>query len=167
MTTHSQPTAGRPAPPRLREPLGIPYAYRDHTVVGTAAQLANIVDNHRNAGTLVAMTAPRPVGDRFQILIRLREPRPARPTPRVTTIGEPAYTRIRRPRRGARVAVIVTAITGTAAGLVAVAAYLLGQLVEFIAAHAGQILGVLALTAVIAGLAARRGSSGRRHCPGC
>jgi hypothetical protein len=47
-----------------------------------------------------------------------------------------------------------------------VAAYLIGQLVELIAAHAGLVLGVLALAALLAGLTAGRGS-GRRHCPGC
>jgi hypothetical protein len=170
MTTHRQPTTGRPAPPRLGEPLGIPnghYINRDHTITGTAGQLANIVANHRNAGTLVALTAPRPVGDRFQVVIRLREYQPARPTTRVTSVSAHARTRIRRPRRRARFAFIVTAITGIVAGLVAVAAYLIGQLVELIAAHAALILGVLALAVILATAAARRSSSGRRHCPGC
>jgi hypothetical protein len=161
MTTHTHPVTGRPVTARAAGP----YRTRDHTVTGTAIQLANLVANHHNAGTLVAMTAPRPAGDRFQILIRVRESQISRPTVRVTTVGEPARTR--SPRRGARIAVIITAVTGLAAGLIAVAAYLLGQLAELIAAHAGQILGVLALTAVTAGLAARRGSRRRRHCPGC
>jgi hypothetical protein len=161
MSIHTEPATGRP----VTERAAGHYLTRDHTVTGTATQLANLVANHHNAGTLVAMTAPRPVGDRFQILIRVREPRPSRPTARVSYVGEPAYTRIRRPRRGARLAVIITAITGIVAGLVAIAAYLLGQLVELIAANAGQILGVLALVAILAGLCACR--SGRRHCPGC
>jgi hypothetical protein len=150
MTTH---TTRRPATER---PAGH-YINRDHTVTGTPTQLANIVANHRNAGTLVALTEPRRVGDRFQVDIRLREYQPTRPTARVI--------RIRRSRR-TRIAVIVTAITATATGLVAVAAYLIGQLVEFVTAHAGLILAVLALAAILAAAVSRR-SSGRRHCPGC
>ncbi|BCJ55082.1 hypothetical protein Asp14428_65570 [Actinoplanes sp. NBRC 14428] len=161
MTTHTNRTR-RPVTDRAAGG----YINRDHTVTGTPAQLANIVANHRNAGTLVALTAPRPVpGDRFQVVIRLREYQTTPPTVRVTSVGEHARTRIRRSRR-TRTAVVVTTITGTAAGLLAVAAYLIGQLVEFIAAHAGLILSVLALAAILAALAARS-SSRRRHCPGC
>ena len=170
MTTHTHPSTGRPTPPRLAAPLGIPnahYVIRDHTVTGTATQLANLVANHRTAGTLVALTAPRPVtGDRFQIVIRIRECGPARPTVRVTSVGVYARTGTWRPRRPARVAVTVTAITGAVAGLVAVAAYLLGQLVELIAANTAPVLGVLVLAAILARLGTRR-STGRRHCPGC
>jgi hypothetical protein len=162
MTTHTTTRSGRP----VTERAAGPYVIRDHTLVGTATQLANLVVSHRNAGTLVTLTPPRPVtGDRFQLVIRLVERVPARPTVRVTSVGEHARTRIRRPRR-TRIVVIATTITGTVAGLVAVAAYLIGQLVELIAAHAALILGVLALAATLAGLCARR-SSGRRHCPGC
>ena len=162
MSTHTTTRTGRPVTQRAAGH----YITRDRTVTGTATQLANLVANHRNAGTLVAMTAPRPVpGDRFQVVIRLREYQPAQPTVRVTSVGEHARTYARRPRR-TRLAVIGTAITGTAAGLVAVAAYLIGQLVELITAHAGLILGVLVLVAILAATAARRGSSGR-HCPGC
>jgi hypothetical protein len=171
MTTHTHRSTSRPAPPRLGKPLGIPkghYITRDHTITGTTTQLANLVTNHRNAGTLIAMTAPRPVADnRLQVVIRLREfqpARPARPSVRVTPVGKPA--RVRHSRR-TRIAVIVTAITATIAGLVTVAAYLLGQLVELITTHAHLILGVLALAAILATAAARRSSSGRRHCPGC
>ena len=161
MTTHTT----QPRRP-VTEPAAGHYINRDHTITGTVDQLANIVANHRNAGTLVALTAPRPVpGDRFQLIIRLREYRATQPTARVTSVGEHARTRIRRSRR-TRMTVIVTTITGTVAGLIAVAAYLIGQLVELMAAHAGRILGVLALAAILAALAARR-SSRRRHCPGC
>jgi hypothetical protein len=159
MTTHTT----RPRRPVTQHAAGN-YINRDHTVTGTPAQLANIVANHRNAGTLVALTAPHSVGDRFQVIIRLREYQPTRPTARVTSVGQHARTPLRRPRR-TRIAVTVTAITSTAAGLVAVAAYLIGQLVELIAAHAALILGVLALATILAALAAR--GSSRRHCPGC
>lgn len=167
MTTHT--ATGRPAPPRLRQPLGIPIRHRsivrDHTITGTATQLSNLVANHRLAGTLVAMTAPRPVGDRYQVIIWVREYQPTRPTVTVSSVGEHTRTRARRPRR-ARVAVIATAVAGAVAGILAVAAYLIGQLVELVAAHAGLILGVLALAAILAALAAW-GSGRRRHCPGC
>jgi hypothetical protein len=153
MTTHNSPS--RPAPPRLGQPLGIVHRHyfdRDYTVTATTAQLANLVARHRSAGTLVAVTSLGPVGDRWRVILRLREYQPAR-------------TSNRRSRR-IRIAVIVTAVTGTVAGLVAVAAYLIGQLVELIAAHAGPVLGVLALAALLAGTATRR-RTGRRHCPGC
>jgi hypothetical protein len=163
MTTHTHPTTGRPVTPRA---AGHHLIIRDHTVTGTATQLANIVANHRNAGTLIAMTAPRPVtGDRLQVVIRIRELRSSRPPVRVTSVGAHATMRAVRSRRRRRVPVI-TAVVGAAAGLLAVTAYLVGQLVELIAAHAGLILGVLALAALLAGRTARRGS-GRRHCPGC
>lgn len=141
------------------------YINRAHT--GTATQLANIVANHRTAGTFISMGTPQPLpGDRFQVVIRLYEYQPTRPTVRATSVGDYARTRSRRPRR-TRTAVILTAITGTAAGLIAVAAYLIGQLVELIAAHAGLVVVVLALAATLALTVARRHSSGRRHCPGC
>jgi hypothetical protein len=162
MTTHTHPTTGRPVTPRA---AGHHLIIRDHTVTGTATQLANIVANHRNAGTLVALTAPRPVGDRLQVVIRIRENVPARSPVRVTSLGAHATMRAARSRRRHRVPVI-TAVVGAVAGLHAMAAYLVGQLVELIVAHAGLVLGVLALAALLAGLTAGRGS-GRRHCPGC
>ncbi|WP_433789316.1 hypothetical protein [Actinoplanes sp. CA-252034] len=149
---------------RHRRPAAGHYINRDHTVTGTATQLANIVANHRTAGTLVALTRPRPVGDRFQVTLRLRE---YQPSTRISSVGEYARTRVQRRPRRARIAVIVTTITGTIAGAAAVAAYLIGQLVEFIAAHVGQLLGVLAMAAIIAAAAARRSFTNRRHCPGC
>ena len=162
MTTTST-RSGRPVTPRATGPHTV---LRDHTVTGTATQLANLVANHRTAGTLVALTAPRPVtADLFQVVIRLREPVPAPPAVRATSVGEYAPTRAKCTRR-TRAAVTATAITGTTAGLIAVAGYLLGQLVELIAAHAAPILGVLALAAILARLCTRS-ASGRRHCPGC
>lgn len=148
MTTHHRSATGR-------------FTHRVHAVTGTATQLANLVENHRNAGTLVALSAPQPVADhRFRIDIKLREPAASTPAARAASGGP-----IRRRTGRAPTAVVVTAVTGTAAGLLAVAAYLIGQLVELIAAHAGPILAVLALT-LAATVAARR-RSGRRHCPGC
>jgi VIT1/CCC1 family predicted Fe2+/Mn2+ transporter len=165
MTTHATTRPGRPVTPRAAGHHTT--VLRDHTVTGTPAQLANLIANHRNAGILVALTAPRPVtADLFQVVIRLRETTPTRPLARVTSVGAYARTRARRSRR-TRLAVIVTAITGTTAGLLAVTAYLLGQLVELIVAHAAVVLTALALAAVLAGLTGHRRASRRRHCPGC
>jgi hypothetical protein len=141
------------------------------TVVGTPIQLVNVLSNHRTAGTLIAAGRPLPLAydpGRYQIRIRLREPVPARPIVRVTSNtsnGDHTTTRAVRSRRRSRVSV-VTAVVGLVAGLLAVAAYLIGQLVELITAHAGPVLGVLALAALLAGTATRR-RTGRRHCPGC
>jgi hypothetical protein len=139
------------------------YITHPHTVTGTAAQLANILNNHRNAGTLIAVGKPRPMTDgRFEVVIRLREFGPTRPTIRVTLVGDHARTSIRRPRRK-RTTII--AVTGTAVGLITVAVYLIGQLVELIATHLAAVL-ALALAAILA-TAVRRRSATRRHCPGC
>jgi len=138
------------------------------TVVGTPTQLANVLTNHRTAGTLIAAGQPFAVAyrpGRYQLRIRLRESVPARPMGRVTSVGEHATMRAVRSRRRRRVPV-VTAVVGVVAGLLAVAAYLIGQLVELITAHAGPVLGVLALAALLAATATRR-CTGRRHCPGC
>ena len=138
------------------------------TVVGTPTQLANVLTNHRTAGTLIAAGRPFELPyspGRYQIRIRLREIVPVRPPVRVTSVGEHAKTRAARSRRRSR-APVITTVVGVVVGLLAVAAYLIGQLVELITAHAGLILSVLVLTAILAALAAR-GSGRRRHCPGC
>ena len=146
------------------------YRRREHatTVVGTPTQLANVITNHRTAGTLIAAGRPFPLAydpGRYQLRIRLRESVPARPMVRVTSVGQYAKTRAVGSRRRSRVPVI-TAVVGVVAGLLAAAAYLIGQLVGLIAAHAGLVLGVLALAALLAASATRR-RTGRRHCPGC
>jgi uncharacterized membrane protein (UPF0136 family) len=138
------------------------------TVVGTPTQLANVITNHRTAGTLIAAGRPFALPyhpGHYQIRVRLRESAPARPPVRVTSIGEHTQTRAVRSRCRHRVPVI-TAVVGVVAGLLVVAAYLIGQLVELIATHAGLVLGVLALAALLAATATRR-RTGRRHCPGC
>ena len=158
MTTHT--TTGLPLTQRAAG------HHSDHTITGTAAQLRAVISQHRDAGTLAAMTTPHRIAPgRYQMAIRLRH---TRPTVRTAVGGSTRVTahHTGRARRGTRIAVVATAITGTLAGLVATAAYLIGQLVELITAHAGQILGVLVLAAILAGLTARS-SSGRRHCPGC
>ncbi|GAB1692784.1 hypothetical protein [Krasilnikovia sp. M28-CT-15] len=151
MTIHARP--GRPVTARAAGHR--PTVTRDHTVVGTAAQLVNLITRHRTAGTLIAITTPRPLpGDRFQLVIRLREPI------RVASVGD--YARTRATRR-TRIAVTVTAITGVLVGLLALGAFLLGQLAELATAHAAPTLGLLGLAALLAGLTRRS----RRHCPRC
>ena len=145
MTTHS---TTRPRP-----------GYRDHQIVGTAAQIGNVLANHARHGTLIAATAPRaattnPNDARVRIRVRLRT------TPTETT--RPA-----RPRftgRTRRIVAVTTAVTAAVAGVLAAAAYLLGALVEFLTAHATQIGAGLIVLALAALLGVR---TTRRHCPGC
>jgi hypothetical protein len=156
MTSHSSNPSGRPVTPRA---AGHPTTVvRDHTVVGTAVQLANVVANHRTAGTLIAMTTPRPVtANLLQTVLSLREPAPVRPTVRTATRHHGQNT---HPQHSWAA---VIAVLGTIAGLLTAAAYLIGQLVEFLAGHAWPILVVLALAAIpVAAITATR-----RHCPGC
>jgi hypothetical protein len=160
MSTHTTTRPGRQVTQRAAG-----HHYRDHTVTGTATVLADLVATHRNAGTLISVTTPRPVGDRLQVVIRIRDLQPSRPAVPIVAVDDHIRTRIGGSRRRTRVAAIVAAVTGTLTGLAAAAAYLIGQLVELVAAHAGLILGVLALAAILTGLLAR--ASGRRHCPGC
>lgn len=146
----------------------------DHIVTGTEAELSAIWANHRRAGTLITYLQPQPLDDgRYQMMFRLRTAQQAQPANRLTAtqrVATPPSTPSapvtnRRPSR--RISRTAIAAIGIVSGVAAVAAYLLGQLVELIAAHAGLILGVLALAAILATAAARRSSSGRRHCPGC
>ncbi len=139
---------------------------RNHSVTGTPAQLANIVTNHNNAGTLIGISELRPLaGGRLLMVIRLRENQKTRPNVRVTSAGE--YARTYRTRRNRRTRTTVLAITSTAVGLAAVAAFLIGQLVELIATHAAMSLGIFITLVFTAIAATRRRSGNRRHCPGC
>ncbi len=154
--------------------VGVHGDARDFHIAGPLTDLQVLIAVHTAAGTLVHATAPRPAGTPGYAVARLRlrhvthtsgTPLPFPPgyrpagQPLASTPGIPVRNR-------SRIAVIATTIVGAVAGLLTAAAFLLGQLVELITAHAGLILGVLALAAILTGLAARRGS-GRRHCPGC
>jgi hypothetical protein len=137
------------------------------TVIGTADQLTTLIANHRTAGTLIAVGRPFALPYRpghYQLRIRLRN-QLARPTTQITPMAERASTRSRR-RRRTRIAATITAVTGGIAGLTAVAAYLLGRLVELIAAHLGLLLGVVAVALLLAALV-RAGACPGIHCPGC
>jgi hypothetical protein len=133
----------------------------DHAVTGTAGQLAALLRHHTSAGTLVAATAPRRLPDgRCSIILRLRTNPAARR--RVTRPATPVRT-----RRTGRIAALVLAIAGAAAGLLTAIAWLLGQLVAFLTAHAAALAGVaIALVAIIAALG-RAGVCPGIHCPGC
>jgi uncharacterized membrane protein YbhN (UPF0104 family) len=149
MTTHT--TAHTANAPAVR--------FRDHTITGTPGQLARLIANHATAGTLIAATAPRPLADgRSRIILRLRDTAPA------TTPPQPVRV-TRRPRRAGRIAALALTAAGVITSLLAAVAYLLGQLVEFITAHATTIAAIGIALAVLAALAAR--TSNRRHCPGC
>ncbi|GAA0802061.1 hypothetical protein [Spirilliplanes yamanashiensis] len=129
--------------------------FTDHTVTGTPAQLANLLANHTAAGTLVAATAPRPTAaGTCRIILRLRDTASAR------SVGVTC-----RNRRIRRIVALGATAAGVATGVLAAVAYLLGQLIEFITAHAATIGGVALVLAVIAALAAD--TRNRRHCPGC
>jgi hypothetical protein len=150
--------------------------YRDHTVIGAPDQLANLLANHRTAGTLIAATAPRLAADgRYRIRVRLRDTAAPAATGlpiQVISVDQPvtsrARPRTRLTRRAVAMAVTVTVtVTGVTAGVLTGVAYLMGELVKFIAAHAGLIVGVLAVIAVIAAFLVHINGSGRRHCPGC
>lgn len=145
--------------------------YRDHTLIGSPEQVANVIRNHYSAGTLISLSAPRPVSatdPRIRVALRLVDTTPtARPRPvRVTSLRTHITDRVRphRTRRTRRVIAITTAATTALAGLLAAAVYLVAFLVD----HAAIIAGLLAVAALI--LAALRGTtsgSGKRHCPGC
>ena len=141
------------------------YIPRNRTITGTIAELSAITAAYQRAGTLVAMTTPRPVtADRFQMRIRITEYRPIQPATDTSTTASPA----RRARPGRRIAVIATTVAGVIAGTLTVAAYLIGQLVEFLTAHAGLITAALALIGLLAAGLARTGvACVGVHCPGC
>jgi hypothetical protein len=161
----------RPTPTPVRSRIvGEHGDARDFHITGPITDLQALIAVHAAKGTLVHATAPQPYGPTDAATrLRLRNvihgtvpvpyPHAYRPTPTPGTPVPPSPNHL-------RAAVIAVTISGALAGLLSVAAFLLGQLVELIVAHAVQILGGLALVALIAALVARRGS-GRRHCPGC
>jgi hypothetical protein len=150
--------------------------YRDQTLIGLPDQVANVIRNHHSAGTLVSMTAPRPVSatdPRIRVRLRLVDTNPARPanrprTVRVASLG--AHTAgLVQPGRKRRIRrlVAVTAVTATVvAGLTAIVVYLVAQLVAFLVDHAAIIAGFLAIAAILTALLPSTGSR-KRHCPGC
>lgn len=147
--------------------------YRDTTLIGLPEQVATVLRNHSTAGTLVSMTAPRPVSPtdpRIRVAVRLIDTAtPAVRPVRVTSLRTHITNRVQHTqrRRARRRLVIATTVTATIVALVAVVAYLVGRLVTFLVDHAALIAGLLAVAALI--VAALRGvtGSGKRHCPGC
>jgi hypothetical protein len=157
--------------------------YRDYTVVGTADQLRNVVTNHATAGTLAAITTPRPISAtdprlRMTLRIHTTSPVPTRPTtpahrgttrptstPRPTTPPTPTRSRpIRRPMSTWRRWLTLIGLLFTAA-LTAALVYLIWQLVAFVTANAAAIIGFVTIAA-LAYIAINAGG-GKRHCPGC
>ena len=80
---------------------GTPARYRDHTVIGTPDQLANLIANHTTAGTFLGVSAPQPRHDgRLTVVLRLADttpqPRTRRPEHRPVPASRthtPARTR--------------------------------------------------------------------------
>jgi hypothetical protein len=151
------PLQGRTARTQATRTQVGPGGYRDITVTGMPTEVARILGNHAASGNLVAATAPHPVAPRdprVRMVLRLREA--TAPTPRLRT-------RVVLPRK-VRLGVAVAA---SAAGVLAVAAYLIGQLVEFLAAHAAVIIGALAVAVIALTALLKALGGGSRHCPGC
>jgi lysylphosphatidylglycerol synthetase-like protein (DUF2156 family) len=150
--------------PTRRSVRTVSTRYADHTIVGTPAQVANVLANHTTAGTLIAVSAPRPAttnptDPRIQVRVRLH-----------TTTTTAVATASTRPRRtkGIRKAIALAATaTGVVTGLLAVVAYLTGQLVAFLTAHAATIVGAVTVLAIAAALLLKSTGGSNRHCPGC
>jgi hypothetical protein len=138
-----------------------PAAYRQHILTGTPQQVANVRANHHTAGTLVAATAPRPAPGR-QVWVRIT----IRETPPAPTRPPTARRSRRRLRRPGGTPAIVVAIAALVVGVLAMSAYLLGQLVGWATAHA-TLAGIALLAALIAGVLRGIAGRGKRHCPGC
>ncbi|MFX0593315.1 hypothetical protein [Melissospora conviva] len=139
---------------------------RTLTVVGLPEQVANVIRNHRAAGTLIAMTVPRPVSatdPRVRVGIRLAQPLPS---VQVDSIGQYIADRHRTRNHTRRVALVV-ALTAAAVAVIAAGAWIVAQVVAFITAHAALIVGAIVLAAIAAGLLITATTSGKRHCPGC
>jgi hypothetical protein len=145
-----------------------PVRYRDHTVIGSPAQIRNVIANHRAAGTLIAVDPPETVSaadHTVRVRLRLCDAPPA-PTPVMPSAAQPAGWPTHRRRLG-RISAVVLAVAAPVLGVVAAAAYLLGRLVEWVTAHPATIAGAAAAVALITAALLRGTGRGNRHCPGC
>ena len=143
------------------------------TVVGTPTQLANVITNHRTAGTLIAAGRPFALPYRpgyYQIRVRLRattdrySPRRPAVAELGTTRPQSRPTRTSWPGRRAGIAALITTGAAFLAGVLAASAHLIGVLAELITGHAAALLTIGALAALITGAVHVRR---RKHCPGC
>jgi hypothetical protein len=168
-------------------------SYRDHAVIGTPDQLANLLANHTTAGTLLGVSAPQPRDNgRYAIVVRLADRTatgavvPARPTPapphapgRRPTTPRPAtrtptaevdyklIIRIRSARTQRRRRLIL--IVAVALTLAAALAYAVGYLISRLTVLTVDLPTLLGLAGVLLLIAAALsgGPPSRRHCPGC
>lgn len=143
---------------RVRYP---PCGCRDHILIGAPRHVLNVIANHRAAGTLVAVHTLRPISidepvARVRLRLRDTPPAPAAPS---GSADRPAI------RRVGRIAAIVAAVAAPVLGVVLAVAYLIGQLVEWVTAHAATLAGLSVLAILL--IAALCGTRRRRHCPGC
>jgi hypothetical protein len=145
--------------PRVVRPV---VGHRDHTVIGTADQVADVLANHSRAGTLIAVANPRTLSDgRVAIMARLAtttSPSTHPPTPLVSQLAQPRWLRIGG---------IAIAVAAPIVGVIAAVAYLIGAAVAFVIQHAATLAGLAVLVALIAAVLRGRSGNGRRHCPGC
>jgi hypothetical protein len=136
-----------------------PAGYRDYTLIGPPRHVLTVIANHRAAGTLVAVHTPRAISTDdpvVRVRLRLRDIPPI-PATAIPSAGRPVARRI-----GAMVAAVAAPVLG----VVLAVAYLIGQLVEWITAHAATLAGLGVLTILLIA-AAMHGTRRSRHCPGC
>jgi hypothetical protein len=142
--------------------------YRDHTVIGTPAQILNVIANHRAAGTLIAVDPPETVSADHAVRVRMRlRDTPPAPTPGMPSAAHPAGWPTHRRSRLGRISAVVLAVAAPVLGVVAAAAYLIGRLVEWVTAHPATLAGAAAVAAIITATLLRGTGRGNRHCPGC
>jgi hypothetical protein len=151
-------TTNRTRPRVVRPAVG----HRDHTVIGTADQVANVLANHSHAGTLIAVANPGTLSDgRVAVIARIATTTSPPTHPPASNVSPPAQ------RRWLRIGAIAAAVAAPIVGVTAAIAYLIGAVVTFIAEHAAALAGLAVLAALIAAVLRGRSGNGRRHCPGC
>ncbi len=118
-----------------------PRGYRDRTIIATPAEIAAAIYRHSTDGTFIAAGTPQPIGPadrRYRVTIRVGNAAHA-----VIFARHDRVIRSRQQTRGRLVQRFATSagITfGAIVGVAAVAAYLVGQLVELYTRHAPAIL---------------------------
>jgi hypothetical protein len=132
------------------------------TVVGTPAEVHNVLVNATTRGRLVSASSVQRVGrDTVRVELVLMEPASiARP------VARPAVRSVRRRSVSRRYKMAAGAVVAALGVLIAVGV-LLAVLVHWMMAHLALILGsALILAALALGLAGRASRSGAGHCPG-
>ena len=158
-----------------------PTHYTDVTVIGTPAEVGQLLHAARGSGRLLAATPARPVSatdPRLRLTVRLgnqatataaatrRPTRPARPPIPPPRPWYPPPTPDPYRRRLALIPIAAAAALALLASLVYGLYLIVTAAVAAIAAALPYLLGVLVLIALLAA-AIRSAGGGGRHCPGC